>query len=106
MLALSDRQASAPNSVASQSALQLDTAHHGSYWNPRLLHGFTLHMAGHGRCVNETLMLFDAAYARSRLREACTLDDQGLQQMAVEMLSTMGGEPRSFGVPPSPALTH
>ncbi len=70
-----------------------------SYWSPRWLHGFSLLMAGHGRCVNESLMLCDPAYARSRLREACAMDDQALQQMAVEMLASMGPESHA-GVPP------
>ena len=60
------------------------------YWNPELLHAFTLHMAGHGLCVSESMMLGDAAYARANLRHACAMDDQTLQQLAMEMLCTLG----------------
>lgn len=60
-----------------------------TYWNPRLLHTFSLLMAGQGCCVNETLLLCDARYARELLRRACTLQDQRLQQVAVDLLASM-----------------
>lgn len=60
-----------------------------SYWNPQLLHSFSLLMAGQGCCVNESLLLCDAAYARDLLRRACTLQDQRLQQVAVDLLASM-----------------
>ena len=96
-------QAPRPARRTPDSRLLHDSEHYGgsplrSYWSPRWLHGFSLLMAGRGRCVNESLMLCDPAYARSRLREACAMDDQALQQMAVEMLASMGPESRA-GVP-------
>jgi len=51
-------------------------------------------MAGHALCVNESMMLGDATYARSMLRRACALPDPALQQMAVEMLTMLAGEGR------------
>lgn len=91
-------QAAQPARCAPVDRLQHDSARQAggsplsSYWSPRWLHGFSLLMAGHGRCVNESLMLCDPAYARLRLREACAMDDQALQQMALEMLASMGPE--------------
>lgn len=73
-----------------------------SYWSPQWLHGFSLLMAGHGCCVNESLMLCDHAYARARLREACAMADQRLQQMAVEMLTSLAPKSRAE----APTLPH
>jgi hypothetical protein len=63
-------------------------------WSLGMLQGFTLMMAGRGVCVNETMMLCDPDYARARLRHACTLPDPRLQQLAVDMLSTLGAAAR------------
>ena len=59
------------------------------YWNPELLSSFTFLMSGHGSPVCASMMLGDADYARVQLRLACTLNDQMLQQVAVEMLSAV-----------------
>ena len=59
-----------------------------AYWEPELLSSFTFLMAGHGSPVCASMMIGDPEYARGQLRLACTYDDQALQQIAVEMLSS------------------
>lgn len=66
------------------------------YWIPDLLSSFTFLMSGHATPINASMMLGDTAYARDQLRLACTFDDRGLQQVAVEMLSTLGHRPHAY----------
>ena len=60
-----------------------------SSWDLALLYGFTFQMSGHGLPVCLSMMLGDPAYAREQLRLACTRDDRELQQLALEMLSSL-----------------
>lgn len=56
-------------------------------WPPRTLEAFTARMAGHGFPVSRTMMNHDRGYALDQLRQAHTMADSGLRQLAVELFS-------------------
>ena len=55
------------------------------YCPTALLGTFTLLMAGHGRCVNSSMMLGDREYAMWQLARAQTLPDDELRAMALRL---------------------
>jgi hypothetical protein len=71
------------------------------YCPTRLLSAFALLMAGHGRCVNTTMMLGDREYAMWQLARAHTLDDPELREVAARLFAYFD-DPRA----PAPAGLH
>jgi hypothetical protein len=53
----------------------------------RLLDAFCLLMAGHGRCVNASMMLGDREYAMWQLARAHTMDDPELREIAARLFA-------------------
>lgn len=49
------------------------------------LEAFKMRMAGHGFSVSGTLMNYDRSYALEQLRQAHTLADTRLRELAVEL---------------------
>lgn len=49
------------------------------------LEAFKMRMAGHGFSVSGTLMNYDRSYALEQLRQAHTLADNHLRELAVEL---------------------
>jgi len=64
------------------------------YCPTELLGKFTLLMAGHGRCVNSSMMLGDREYAMWQLARAQTLPDDELRSVALRLFAYFD-EPRS-----------
>jgi len=60
---------------------------HTRYCPVELLGTFTLLMAGHGRCVNSSMMLGDREYAMWQLARAQTLPDAELRAVALRLFS-------------------
>lgn len=57
------------------------------YCPTRLLSAFALLMAGHGRCVNTSMMLGDRHYAMWQLARAHTLHDAQLREIAARLFA-------------------
>jgi hypothetical protein len=57
------------------------------YCPTTLLGTFTLLMAGHGRCVNSSMMLGDREYAMWQLARAQTLPDEELRGVALRLFA-------------------
>ena len=57
------------------------------YCPTELLGTFTLLMAGHGRCVNASMMLGDREYAMWQLARAQTLPDAALHKVALRLFA-------------------
>jgi hypothetical protein len=57
------------------------------YCPTRMLWAFALLMAGHGRCVNTSMMLGDREYAMSQLARAHTLYDPELREIAARLFA-------------------
>ena len=57
------------------------------YCPTRLLGAFALLMAGHGCCVNTSMMLGDREYAMSQLARAHTLHDAPLREVAARLFA-------------------
>jgi hypothetical protein len=64
------------------------------YCPSTLLGTFTLLMAGHGRCVNSSMMLGDREYAMWQLARAQTLPDEELRAVALRLFAYFD-EPRT-----------
>jgi hypothetical protein len=64
------------------------------YCPTTLLGSFTLLMAGHGRCVNSSMMLGDREYAMWQLARAQTLPDEELRAVALRLFAYFD-EPRA-----------
>ncbi|MES2936316.1 MAG: hypothetical protein V4864_01460 [Pseudomonadota bacterium] len=65
-----------------------DEAQHTPRYCPTdLLAAFALLMAGHGRCVNTSMMLGDREYAMWQLACASTLGDDDLRDAAARLFS-------------------
>lgn len=64
------------------------------YCPTALLGTFTLLMAGHGRCVNSSMMLGDREYAMWQLARAQTLPDDELRGVALRLFAYFD-EPRT-----------
>lgn len=54
-------------------------------WPAPVLQAFTMRMAGHGFSVSGTMMNHDKGYALELLRQAHTLADAPLRELAVEL---------------------
>ena len=60
----------------------------GSRYCPtRLLSAFALLMAGHGRCINTSMMLGDREYAMWQLARAHTFVDPELREVAAKLFA-------------------
>ena len=57
-----------------------------------LLSAFTLLMAGHGRCVNTSMMLGDREYAMWQLARAHTLQDPQLRVISAKLFAFFDDE--------------
>jgi hypothetical protein len=57
------------------------------YCPTKLLGAFSLLMAGHGRCVNCSMMLGDREYAMWQLARAHTMDDAELREVAARLFA-------------------
>ena len=68
------------------------------YCPTRLLAAFALLMAGHGRCINTTMMLGDREYAMLQLARAHTLGDAEVREIAARLFAYYD-DPRAL-VPP------
>jgi hypothetical protein len=64
------------------------------YCPTELLGTFTLLMAGHGRCVNASMMLGDREYAMWQLARAQTVPDDELREVAIRLFAYFD-EPRA-----------
>lgn len=62
------------------------------YCPTELLSAFALLMAGHGRCINTTMMLGDREYAMWQLARAHTLGDAELREVAARLFATFDDE--------------
>jgi hypothetical protein len=62
------------------------------YCPTRLLSAFCLLMAGHGRCINTSMMLGDREYAMWQLARAHTLDDPELRVIAARLFAYFDDE--------------
>ena len=58
---------------------------HPESWPAPALQAFTMRMAGHGFPVSRTLMNHDRLYALEQLRQAHTMADGTLRELAVEL---------------------
>lgn len=68
------------------------------YCPTRLLSAFALLMAGHGHCVNTTMMLGDREYAMWQLARAHTVQDAELREVSARLFAYFD-DPRA----PAPA---
>ena len=68
------------------------------YCPTRMLAAFALLMAGHGRCINTTMMLGDREYAMWQLARAHTLGDAEVREIAARLFAYFD-DPRA----PAPA---
>jgi hypothetical protein len=57
-----------------------------------LLAAFALLMAGHGRCINTTMMLGDREYAMWQLARAHTLGDREVRELAARLFAYFDDE--------------
>ncbi|MEO5669390.1 MAG: hypothetical protein ABIR26_01755 [Ramlibacter sp.] len=57
------------------------------YCPVQLLNAFTLLMAGHGTCINTSMMLGDRSYAMWQLARAHTLGDPQLREVAARLFA-------------------
>jgi hypothetical protein len=57
------------------------------YCPARLLGAFALLMAGHGRCINTSMMLGDREYAMWQLARAHTLADAELREISARLFA-------------------
>jgi hypothetical protein len=64
-----------------------DEADSRRYCPTRLLCAFSLLMAGHGRCVNLSMMLGDREYAMWQLARAHTLADPELREISAQLFA-------------------
>ncbi len=62
------------------------------YCPTRLLSAFALIMAGHGRCINTTMMLGDREYAMWQLARAHTLGDPEVREIAARLFAYFDDE--------------
>lgn len=62
------------------------------YCPTRLLSAFTLLMAGHGRCVNTSMMLGDREYAMWQLARAHTMGDAKLRELSAKLFAYFDDE--------------
>jgi len=62
------------------------------YCPNRLLQAFALLMAGHGRCVNTSMMLGDREYAMLQLARAHTLADKSLREVSARLFAYFDDE--------------
>jgi hypothetical protein len=62
------------------------------YCPTRLLSAFALLMAGHGRCINTTMMLGDREYAMWQLARAHTLGDPEVRELAARLFAYFDDE--------------
>jgi hypothetical protein len=72
------------------------------YCPTRLLSAFALLMAGHGRCINTSMMLGDREYAMWQLARAHTLADRELRGVAARLFAYFDDEraPAPVGLRP------
>jgi hypothetical protein len=61
------------------------------------LEAFKMRMAGHGFSVSGTLMNYDRTYALEQLRQAHTLADNHLRELAVELFRHFEKQPSGTG---------
>jgi len=62
------------------------------YCPTQLLSAFALLMAGHGRCINTTMMLGDREYAMWQLARAHTLGDAEVREVAARLFAYFDDE--------------
>ncbi|MBG9388256.1 hypothetical protein [Caenimonas aquaedulcis] len=62
------------------------------YCPTSLLSAFALLMAGHGRCINTSMMLGDREYAMWQLARAHTLQDRELRGIAAKLFAYFDDE--------------
>ncbi|WP_427915006.1 hypothetical protein ACPWT1_08855 [Ramlibacter sp. MMS24-I3-19] len=84
----------APQASTADASLSLDASDEFElpassirYCPTELLGKFTLLMAGHGRCVNSSMMLGDREYAMWQLARAQTLPDDELRAVALRLFA-------------------
>jgi len=58
----------------------------------RMLEAFALLMAGHGRCVNTSMMLGDREYAMWQLARAHTMGDKALREVSAKLFAYFDDE--------------
>ena len=80
-----------PSLEPTDDAMLPDGARH-TYCPARMLSAFALLMAGHGRCVNTSMMLGDRGYAMWQLARAHTLGDAQLREVAARLFAYFDDE--------------
>jgi hypothetical protein len=96
-LAEPDTDTGAERAVSLEASDDFNPAHpSGRYCPTELLGTFTLLMAGHGHCVNSSMMLGDREYAMWQLAKARTLDDIELRRVAQRLFAYFD-DPRGWG---------
>lgn len=76
--------------MQSQHLSQPAGSQHARYCPAALLDDFALLMAGHGRCVNTSMMLGDSGYAMRQLACAREMGDAQLQSLAERLAAYFG----------------
>jgi hypothetical protein len=87
-----------PGPALSPAERAPDHANAPRYCPTQLLADFALLMAGHGRCVNASMMLGDREYAMWQLGCARAIDDAELDAVAVRLFSYFD-DPQHSAVP-------
>ena len=78
---------SGPEDGPPQAPEVIEPIHAHCYCPAQLLCAFTLLMAGHGRCVNSSMMLGDRSYALWHLARAHTMGDRELRFVAAKLFA-------------------
>ncbi len=76
-----------PGCISLDASDDFDVPDSARYCPTRLLSAFSLLMAGHGRCINTTMMLGDREYAMRQLARAHTLGDPEVREMAARLFA-------------------
>src|SRR5512133_369848 len=78
---------SQPELPSLEASDEVDPQASTCYCPTHLLSAFALLMAGHGRCINTTMMLGDREYAMWQLARAHTLGDSELREVAARLFA-------------------
>jgi hypothetical protein len=76
-----------PDVTSLDASDDFDVPDTARYCPTRLLSTFALLMAGHGRCINTTMMLGDREYAMWQLARAHTLGDREVREIAARLFA-------------------
>jgi hypothetical protein len=91
-----------PTSRSLDASDEFEVPDTARYCPTKLLSAFAMLMAGHGRCINTTMMLGDREYAMWQLARAHTLGDAELREVAARLFAYFDDEraPAPIGLRP------